>query len=223
MDTDSAKFEPSEPTGSSLTEADVLTRMIQEMQRLDVSSRRRILATLSTFFGIEILHMPPNSSMPRATTEIERPERAPHSQSQETWVPNAAFPRSTSLSEDRTISAKEFIMYKEPRTDVERVACLGYYLTHYASMKHFKTLDISQLNTEAGQLKFANAAATMDNATHRSKFFILGDKGSRQISAIGELFVEALPDRDAAKKVLAKSRPKRRGKKSDSIPDEKAE
>lgn len=53
---------------------------------------------------------------------------------------------------------KEFMVQKRPRTDIERVACLGFYLTHYRDTPHFKTLDISKLNTEAAQPKFTNAA-----------------------------------------------------------------
>ena len=46
-------------------------------------------------------------------------------------------------------SPKDFLFRKEPNTDVERVACLAYYLTHRRGTNHFKTIDISKLNTEA--------------------------------------------------------------------------
>jgi len=55
-------------------------------------------------------------------------------------------------------------MEKQPRTDVERVACLAYYLTHYRNTPYFKTLDLGKLNTEAAQPKFSNAAYASNNA-----------------------------------------------------------
>jgi len=48
------------------------------------------------------------------------------------------------------MSPKDFLLEKQPRTDVERIACLAYYLTHYRATPHFKTIDLSILNTEAG-------------------------------------------------------------------------
>ena len=49
---------------------------------------------------------------------------------------------SGGFSEDRSISPKEFMLEKKPRTAVERVACLAYYLTHYRDLPHFKTIGV---------------------------------------------------------------------------------
>src|SRR5258705_835088 len=38
-----------------------------------------------------------------------------------------------------SLSAKEFLAEKRPKTDVERVACLAYYLTHFRETPEFKT------------------------------------------------------------------------------------
>ena len=59
---------------------------------------------------------------------------------------------------------KQFMLEKRPQTDIERVACLAYYLTHYRDQLHFKTFDLSKLNTEAAQIKFSNAAQAAANA-----------------------------------------------------------
>jgi len=116
------------------------------------------------------------------------------------------------FSEDRSISPKQFMFEKQPRTDVEKVACLAYYLTHYLGTPHFKTLDISKLNTDAAQVKFSNPAVAVDNAT-KQNYLVPASKGSKQLSALGEQFVLALPDRDRAKQVMANARPRRRAKK----------
>ncbi len=100
---------------------------------------------------------------------------------------------------------------KAPRTDVERVACLAYYLAHYRGTPHVKTKDITALNTESAHRPFSNTAFAVDNAT-KTGYLVPSVKGSKQISAYGERFVEALPDREAAKEVMNLARAGRRGK-----------
>jgi hypothetical protein len=117
-----------------------------------------------------------------------------------------------SFSEDRSMSPKDFIMQKQPRTDVERVTCLAYYLTHYRNTPHFKTVDISTLNTEAAQPKLANVSDTVSNAT-KGGYLVPATGGNKQISPQGELFAQVLPDREAAKTAMANVRPKRKTRK----------
>ena len=124
----------------------------------------------------------------------------------------AANDRKLSFGDRATISPKNFLHEKQPKTGIERVACLAYYLAHYRDTPHFKTVDISKLNTEAAQLKFSNPTYTVVNAANTGLLTPAG-KGAKQISAIGERFVDALPDRDDAKAVLASMRPRRRRKK----------
>ena len=109
-------------------------------------------------------------------------------------------------------------MEKAPKTDVERVACLAYYLTHYKGTPHFKTLDISQLNTEAAQPKFSNAGYSTNNAL-KLGYIVSSTKGHRQLSALGERFVQVLPDRKAAKEVLLSLRRRNRGKRKRTSAD----
>lgn len=111
------------------------------------------------------------------------------------------------------MSPKEFLIEKRPRTDVERMACLAFYLTHYEDMQHFKTLDLSKLNTRAAQPKFTNSAQVAKNAVI-SGYLVSSTRGHRQLSAAGEQFVRALPDRDAAKSAMAATRPKRRNRRT---------
>ena len=126
----------------------------------------------------------------------------------------ARQPGESRFSEDRTISPKEFLREKQPRTDVERVACFAYYLTHYLNTPHFKTLDISKLNTDAAQAKFSNPSKAVDNAAIAG-YLVPASKGNKQLSAAGEQFVQALPDRDAAKTAMALARPRRRAKRGE--------
>ena len=109
------------------------------------------------------------------------------------------------FSEDRVPSPKEFMFQKQPRTDVERIACLAFYLATYRDTPHFKTPDLAKLNTEAAQPKFSNITYASDNAT-KAGYLALIQKGVKQITAPGEQFVAALPDREAALKAMQNSR-----------------
>jgi hypothetical protein len=123
-------------------------------------------------------------------------------------------PRADQLPRHHEVSplgrtAKEFMLEKQPRTEVERLAALGYYLMHERGTPHFKTEDLVALNFEAAQLRFGNAIDAAKNAV-KLGYFIPAGQGRRQLSAVGEQVVEALPDRDAVKAALAAGRPRRR-------------
>jgi hypothetical protein len=180
------------PVGPS--EFDALTAVVAALQPLDDEARRRIVDSAVTFLRIGCA----GASWPTSQVEPRQgsgpiADRAP-------------------FSENTRMSVKEFLLEKEPRTDVERLACLAYYLTHYRATPHFKTVDLSLLNTEAAQPKFTNAANSANNAV-KMGYLVPSSKGQRQLSAVGERFVRALPDRDSAKAALEslrrKSRPKR--------------
>lgn len=178
----------------------VLTEVLTALKKLDHEGQERLIQTVCTFLKL--------------TPALKQPE---------SYTPNSSstptFSRPGSFSEDRSMSAKDFMMDKQPRTDVERVACLAYYLTHYADTPHFQTVDISKLNTEAAQIKFSNAAFSVNNAV-QSGYLVPAPNGKKQLSAAGERFVQALPDRDAARKVMDNVRPRRSTRKSNAAPSE---
>ncbi|MCW8830095.1 MAG: hypothetical protein OQK32_01075 [Gammaproteobacteria bacterium] len=170
-------------------ESQALASLISIMQPLPDEVKERLLRTVSTFFDIKTA--PNNNAMAEPQVFVDA---------------NSGTP---TFSEDRTMSPKEFLLEKQPRTDVERVAILAYYLTHYRDTPHFKTIDISKLNTEAAQRKFTNAAKAVDNAS-RSELLVPSTKGQKQLGAFGEVFVQELPDRDAAKAAIAHLKPRRK-------------
>jgi hypothetical protein len=174
-------------------EVRLIARMLSDLASLNQDARERVLQTVSTYFGFS--SRPTSAFAVRSTGNVSNPQPGPSS------VP--------SFSEDRSMSPKQFLMEKQPRTDVERVACLAYYLTHYLNTPYFKTLEISRLNTEAAQVKFSNATVAVDNAT-KQNYLVQATKGNKQLSAFGEQFVQALPDRERAKMVMAGARRPRR-------------
>lgn len=165
-------------------ELQVLQDIISSLSKLDKKTQTRIIQSILAFLDIssdEAGRSLPLSSIAAKSEEL-RPTISPFSDREE-------------------MSPKEFILSKKPYTDVERIACLAYYLTHYRNTRHFKTIDISNLNTEAAQIKFSNTTYAVQNATNKG-FIVPSTKGNKQISAVGEQFVQALPDRDSAKEVL---------------------
>lgn len=178
---------------AEINNVEALTTILSLLKELDSDAQRRTIQAVITFLDI-----------PWPSNQKEMVSKNYHS---------SDLPKNeVSFSENRAISPKEFIRDKAPRTDIERIACLAYYLTHYRDMPHFKTIDLSSLNTEAAQPKLSNATYAVDNAT-KAGILVQAVKGSKQLSAAGEYFVQALPDRDAAKATLSNLRPKRRTKK----------
>lgn len=171
---------------------EVLTSILSYLRKLDRPNQERILAAVAAFLGI-----PLTAPAPLRLSTIEQPTPI----------------GPDSFSADRSISPKDFLLDKQPSSDVEKVACLSYYLTHYKGMPHFETVDISKLNTEAAQMKFSNAAYAVNNAM-QSGYLVPAPQGKKQLSAAGERFVQALPDRQAAKAAMAKARPRRASKKT---------
>jgi len=173
---------------------DAVQKVIDGLITFDDDTRLRILRTAATFYQLD------------AATG-QRPNgagvRPPYSK-------DAGAP---SFSDRQELSPKEFLFQKQPKTDLERVACLAYYLTHFRDTPHFKTIDISRLNTEAAQIKFSNTAYAVANAANAGLLASAG-KGAKQISALGERYVDALPDHNAAKEVMESMRRRRNRRKA---------
>jgi len=174
--------------------AEVLSVIIAALASLDAESRKRVLDSVIGFYGVE---RPSISTFAMPTTAVPR-----HSEGS-----------SLGFSKDFAPTPKDFLYEKQPRSDVERIACLAFYLTHYRDTPHFKTLELSKLNTEAAQPKFSNAAYASNNAA-KLGYLVPATKGNRQLSAAGEEFVRALPDRDAAKRAMERARPRRLGRRN---------
>ncbi len=116
------------------------------------------------------------------------------------------------FTEREELSPKDFLLEKEPQTAVARVACLAYYLTHYRATPHFKAFDISKLNTEAAQQKFSNPTQVLNNAL-KCGLLVQASGGQKQLCAMGEQYVQALPNQDLAKKTLRRMKRSRKSSK----------
>jgi hypothetical protein len=174
---------------------DATNDLIARVSGFDDATRRRIFRTVLTFYELENLGL--STSEQGLRRPIEQNDTHPR-----------PYELAPTFSDQTELSPKQFLFQKRPRTDVERVACLAYYLTHYRSTAHFKTIDISQLNTEAAQVKFSNTAYAVANAVNAGLLASAG-KGFKQLSAMGQRYVEALPDHNAAREVITSGRRRR--------------
>lgn len=171
---------------------EALTTILSVLRPLEVEEQKRTLLAVATFLGIPIGNT--ERMVYPSVSEVENQKK------------------EVSFSENRTISPKEFLRDKSPKTDIERITCLAYYLTHYRDTPYFKTVDLSTLNTEAAQPKLSNPTVAVDNAT-KNGYLVQAVRGSKQISAVGETLVSALPDREKAKASVANMKVKRRVKR----------
>ena len=183
--------EEKQESANTLEELKAFNLIVSAVGKLSANSRKRVVGSALTFLGYG---RAPSDRVVAQDSESRS---------------DVGHGKSDGFSEDRTMSPKEFMLDKRPRTDVERIVTLAYYLTHYRATPHFKTLDLSKLNTEAAQTKFSNAAKSVDNAA-AAGLLVPAGKGQKQISAIGELYVQALPDREAARAAIAHARRKRK-------------
>jgi len=74
---------------------------------------------------------------------------------------------------------RAFIRLKKPTTDVQRVACIGYYLVQTTRQQGFTSKAISTAHTDSGGSKI-NMTRALDNATRRAKY--LSNRGPREKS-----------------------------------------
>jgi hypothetical protein len=199
MENDQTPAPPNPSETQNMQEFQALQAVIGALNPFGDETRKRILDAAARFLRVEM-------GFASAVSYAQRQGASSPSH----VLANPPF------SADTAMSPKEFMLEKQPRTDLERVACLAYYLTHYRDVPHFKTLDLSKLNTEAAQPKFANATYSTNNAVKRG-YLVPSTQGQRQLSAAGERFVQALPDRHAAKAVMVSVRPRRQGKRGKSL------
>jgi hypothetical protein len=168
---------------NSKKEREALNKVLEELEGLDTESQLKVLNLTVSFLGLE-------ANIFTKTTQFASNEND----------------GNKLKTPSNNASPKEFLRTKQPLTGMQRMACLAYYLIHYRNQQFFKTIDLSQLNTEAAQPKFANPSKTAGNAM-TAGYFVSGDKkGTKQLSVKGEDFVNALPDQMEAKAIMANTK-----------------
>ena len=167
----------------------VVTQIISLLEGRDSEEQLHILTTVLTWLKLRS-PLPSRSTAPPHTLPVKGSA-------------------DLGFSEREEMDSKQFLLEKEPQSDTERIACLAYYLTHYRDITQFKPADLTKLNTESAQREFSNVHSSAKNAL-RDGFLAAASKARhRQLSAMGEQYVNALPDREAARAIRTRMRPKR--------------
>jgi hypothetical protein len=151
-------------------EIEALSTVLEALADLDDAKRSWVLQTASARLNVA-------APSPQQNVGVQGPAQAPGAAATGTEDP------------------RQFVKLKNPQTDVQRVACLAYYLTHYRDQAHFKSRDLSTLNTEAAGPR-VNMSRAVNNATNQNRYLAAAGSGNKQISPLGEDVVNALPDQE---------------------------
>lgn len=184
-------------SGPGTDAADLIHTILKGMTNLDQSDQQRVLSTVNAYFGHAPAHQspaPPHSQYGDASTLVAPPAQ-----------------RDATLK--GMVSPEAFLEQKRPQNDVQRIVCLGYYLTFQRNQAEFKTKDLSALNNEANQPKIGNATQAAKNA-YKTHLLVQAGQGQRKLSSYGRKYVEALPDQGAARALKADMPQRRRGRKA---------
>ena len=106
-------------TDGKTAELTAFNAIVTALRLLPADAQDRVIKSALTILGITV-ETPSRATTSRGSSEL------------------STIPKPGSFSEDRTLTAKQFMFEKRPVTDIERVACLAYYLTHYRSTPHFR-------------------------------------------------------------------------------------
>lgn len=175
-----------------MSELDALGAVLAALEPLEAGQQHWVLATAAGKIGVAIVDPGTQASRPAATRSVERGVAA------------------TMGSVGEAPSPKEFMREKNPHTEVEKVLCLGHYLTTFRGQPHFKTRDLTALNQEAACPRLTNPSQAVANATKQNQYLVSVGGGKKQVTALGEDIVEALPDRQAMSEVVAQRRKSRK-------------
>jgi hypothetical protein len=175
------------------------------LEPLDDALRNFVLTSVGTLLGKPISESARINNIPPAPQQIQQPAVNPAILTPAAHVGHSAH-------QNNGQAAKLFMKSKQPASDVQRVTCLAYYLTHSMSQPQFKTKDITKLNSDAGQIRLSNPTHAITNAERQNGFIVPAGRGLKQITSLGEDVVAALPDQEQVKIVLSNHHRPRRNK-----------
>lgn len=112
--------------------------------------------------------------------------------------------------------ARAFLRAKNPKSSMQQVACLAYYLTHHRQTPEFKTKDIRKMNKDAGGARLGNPSRDVANAYTMGGYLGTAGGGRKIITGFGEAIVDALPAQEAVKALQAESATRKRNRRKKS-------
>jgi hypothetical protein len=176
------------------TDIEALGKVLTALSSLDPTAQQWVLSTAAGRLSV-----PGITSLPTTTA---------HSSKQTITTPQGGELKDTAV--------KEFIRQKSPKSDVDRVACLAFYLTYARETIAFSSKDLTLLNTEAAGPKI-NMSRAVDNATKQSGYLASASKGKKQITTYGEDVVNALPNYEEVRAIQSPSKQRRKKSKAKKV------
>jgi hypothetical protein len=104
------------------------------------------------------------------------------------------------------LNPKQFVAQKKPKTQYERIACLGYFLHTVRKIAEFGAGEMKAINKEAAQQPILNLPQIMGDTSGKYGFLSAAGGGKKQMTVLGDAVVEGLPDREAVKVAMAEHR-----------------
>ena len=179
--------------------AEALLVVIKALESLTEAERHWVLQSAATRWSANVSAPVINSGGPAPTSTTTN-----------------FFPTADIQAAIANQDVRSFIRIKKPATDVQRVACLGYYLSKTTGQPGFSSKAVSQAHIDSGGSTI-NMPRALDNATRQSKYLSNRGPKEKQVTTLGEDVVAALPDQQRVKEVeiegKAKGRPKRKSRK----------
>jgi hypothetical protein len=110
---------------------EVLNAVIQSLGRLPADSRLRVIKAILSFYELGAEHL-----------EVKRPIESSFAQEPAHTPTMSSRP---AFSSDTSVSPKQFLIQKQPKTDVEIIACLAYYLTHLYGLAAYRKREFARI------------------------------------------------------------------------------
>ncbi len=178
-----------------------LVAVVKALETLEEADRRWVLQSAANRWGVAVGNLAGNQSgvvTPNANGSWGAPPGA-----------SAGDVQSAIARKD----ARAFIRIKRPATDVQRVACLGYFIVQTSGNPGFSSKDVTKAHTDSGGSSL-NMTRALDNATRAAKYLSNRGPKEKQLTTLGEDVVVALPDQQAVKSVETSAKGRGKRKKS---------
>jgi len=165
------------------TPANVFSKVVGELQKLEDADRARTIKAILAFFGAD-------------PTQLRNDEDA--------GLANPAARREVG-------SAVAYFDQKQPKSKVEELAVGTRYREEVAKSEMSTQEELRAVFREARRnFDVKNFRRDIENARNRNLFTRGTGRGVVQLSAVGQKMVDALPDRSASKALTSKGKAKKK-------------
>ncbi|MGA8575266.1 MAG: hypothetical protein WB609_06175 [Candidatus Cybelea sp.] len=162
------------PKPTDDTELDAVQSILATLSRFDHNVRRKILRTVNAFFGAD-----------------HGDDAAPLT------LPSV----SSKFFQQRPMSARQFSSGKQPKTAIERLVTLAYFLEESRGAHDYTAQDLISASKEAALPSRPSITSAIEKAK-AEQLIAPNVLGRYHLTPTGRAYAEALPNRDRAQQLL---------------------